>query len=249
MANLNAAANAMKNDPWKQAQQRHYDAGGRVGRTRILERFLRRRRAVLDAAVPWPATGAVLDVGCGEGQFLEYLFLPRGYRLFGLDLSEGNVAACRARLPDAHVTQGDAEQLPYAADQFDVVFVNGVFHHVKQDLGMAAELVRVARPGGWLAIIEPNRRNPLYAAVALAQRHERGLLRFDARRLFAFLAPRLEQAQLVPFSHFDFPFYGFPPAWLEPAVDRLQRGRPRTGLHTHFLLVGRKPGAEPCAAS
>ena len=54
------------------------------------------------------------------------------------------------------VVCGDATQLPFADGSFDGVVASEVLEHVPDDVGALAELVRVLRPGGALAITVPS---------------------------------------------------------------------------------------------
>ena len=225
-------------------QKQVYEDYQRVAKAepRILKRFVERRRLLLTECFPWPASGAVLDVGCGEGVFLAGLFGSRGFTRFGLDLTRMNCIVTCQRIPDARVTQGDAESLPFADNSFNIVFVNGVFHHVAGRAKMANELVRVTTSNGWIIVIEPNRFNPLYAALTLLKRHERGLLSFDAGHLVEIMKPQLLNTCVRAFNHFDFPYYHLPPRFLEAFVDLLHNKLPSGLLSTHILFVGQKAG-------
>jgi demethylmenaquinone methyltransferase/2-methoxy-6-polyprenyl-1,4-benzoquinol methylase len=75
------------------------------------------------AALP-PAR--VLDVACGTGYLTQHL---RG-DVVGLDQSAGMVELAAARLPDAHVVQGDAVPLPFADGEFDRVFTGHFYGHL-----------------------------------------------------------------------------------------------------------------------
>src|SRR5687768_11934276 len=63
-----------------------------------------------------------LDVGCGTGALTVALAEALGGgSVAGIDPSERFVTACRARVPDADVRLGTAEELPWDNDEFDVV--------------------------------------------------------------------------------------------------------------------------------
>lgn len=98
-----------------------------------------------------PPGTRLLDVGCGAGQ----LTLPaaaRGIDVTGLDLAANLVEQARARAAAAglavRVDQGDCENLPYADASFDVVLsLIGAMFAPRPEL-VAAEMLRVCRPGG-----------------------------------------------------------------------------------------------------
>ena len=95
----------------------------------------------------------VLEVSCGRGggaSFVSRAYAPR--RVVGLDLSGENVrlANSRSRRPGVEFRVGNAEQLEFADQSFDVV-INIEASHLYDDRGrFFAEALRVLRPGGHL---------------------------------------------------------------------------------------------------
>jgi len=93
----------------------------------------------------------MLDVGCGAGQ-IAIPAAKAGVRVTGLDLATNLVEQARARAKaagvDARFDEGDAEVLPYADASFDLVvsLIGAMF--APQPERVAAELIRVCRPGG-----------------------------------------------------------------------------------------------------
>src|SRR5262249_58013364 len=67
----------------------------------------------------------------------------------------------------------DGALLPFCGGSFDAVFVRDVLHHVPDRSAVLNEAVRILKPGGRLTLIEPNRRNPLIAFMAVAIPEER----------------------------------------------------------------------------
>jgi SAM-dependent methyltransferase len=97
----------------------------------------------------------LLDVGCGAGQ-LALIAARAGARVTGCDIATNwlEKARTRAALEGLEVTfeEGDAESLPYDDGQFDaVVSLIGAMFAPRPDL-VAAELTRVCRPGGMIAM-------------------------------------------------------------------------------------------------
>ena len=93
----------------------------------------------------------MLDVGCGTGQ-LAILAAGQGIRATGLDIAANLVEQARARAAlgglEVSVDQGDAESLPYEDASFDVlVSLFGAMFAPRPEL-VAAEMVRVCKPGG-----------------------------------------------------------------------------------------------------
>jgi SAM-dependent methyltransferase len=104
----------------------------------------------------------VLDVGCGFG--LETLRLARlvapDGAVTGIDLSTDFIAEARRRAAAAglavDLVPGDAEALPFPDDAFDITRAERVLIYLDRPDRALAELVRVTRPGGRIAVIEPD---------------------------------------------------------------------------------------------
>ena len=96
-----------------------------------------------------------LDVGCGTGA-LSQTILDRAapHSLIGIDLSDGFLARARAVVADprAEFRIGDAQALPVGDHVFDTVVSGLAINFVPDVAKAAAELVRVACPGGTVAV-------------------------------------------------------------------------------------------------
>lgn len=118
----------------------------------------------------------VLDAGCGNGIFTQRL--ARVARsVVGLDLS-AHMLGCN---PHPVRVQGSALALPFAERAFDVVFEANLLHHLPDPAPALRELARCS--ARYLALIEPNRWNPLMFAFGLLVKAERGTLRSSRRGL------------------------------------------------------------------
>jgi SAM-dependent methyltransferase len=95
-----------------------------------------------------------LDVGCGNGAFTELLMQRCApAETHGVDPSPAQLAFARTR-PGAHGAQfheGDAMALPFAENRFDAASMALVIFFVPEPAKGVAEMVRVVRPGGWIA--------------------------------------------------------------------------------------------------
>jgi SAM-dependent methyltransferase len=96
-----------------------------------------------------------LDVGCGTGALAEAAaerFAPK--RLAGIDPSASFLDFARRRLgrAGAELRQADAQDLPFGAAEFDRVVSGLVLNFVPDQPRAAAEMARVARPGGEVAL-------------------------------------------------------------------------------------------------
>lgn len=102
-----------------------------------------------------PAGTQVLDIGCGAGQTAIPL-AKRGAQVTGVDIASNLILAARARAAQAGVDvrfdEGDAEELPYPSQSFDLVLsLIGAMFAPRPDL-VASEMLRVCRPGGTLVM-------------------------------------------------------------------------------------------------
>ncbi len=94
-----------------------------------------------------------LDVGCGPGALTAVLVAELGAEMVSaVDPSESFVAAVRERLPGVDVRAGSAEALPWPDGGFDCVAAQLVVHFMGDPVAGMAEMARVARPGGTVAV-------------------------------------------------------------------------------------------------
>jgi SAM-dependent methyltransferase len=95
----------------------------------------------------------VLDVGCGKGRhiFLSAQFQAR--EAVGIDLSDAVESAFQntRHLPNVHVVQADAYNLPFA-DPFDLAYSIGVLHHLPDPKQGFLSMNKHVKPGGRIAI-------------------------------------------------------------------------------------------------
>jgi SAM-dependent methyltransferase len=116
--------------------------------------------AVLDL-LPVAAEAEVLDVGAGTGKLTRVL-ARRYRRVLAVEPLDGMRAILQRVLPDVEAHAGTAEQIPLADASVDAVFAGQAFHWFANDEAVA-EMARVLRPGGSLALVwnEPHGRSPL----------------------------------------------------------------------------------------
>jgi ubiquinone/menaquinone biosynthesis C-methylase UbiE len=122
----------------------------------------RNRRAVLDR-LEFSGRGRVLEVSIGPGVNLPYLMdAPGAGEVFGLDLSPGQLRQCqrlcRRRGWSVDLFLANAEQLPFRNDSFDFVFHIGGINFFNDKRAAIEAMIRVARPGTKIMIIDEHER-------------------------------------------------------------------------------------------
>lgn len=116
-------------------------------------------REIVDCIEDGIADGAeVVDIGCGVGDLLAEVrrCRPR-VAVAGLDFSQKAVDAAATTFPGGRFVQHVIDRtLPYDTAAFDVVLCTDVLEHLERPRAIAAELVRICRPGGMVVIVVPD---------------------------------------------------------------------------------------------
>jgi ubiquinone/menaquinone biosynthesis C-methylase UbiE len=103
-------------------------------------------------------TKTVVDVGTGTG-FVAAGLAPRVRQVVALDLSPAMLETARDNLrrlkvDNVDLREADIHALPLADDSVDAAVANMVLHHAQDPVVMLAEMARVTRRGGWVAITD-----------------------------------------------------------------------------------------------
>lgn len=104
------------------------------------------------------ATDAVLDVACGAGG-VACAAARTARHVTGIDLTPAMIERAKALQAEVGLTNlawhvGDVARLPFPADQFDVVVTRYSLHHVLQPAAVVAEMARVCKPSGRVAVAD-----------------------------------------------------------------------------------------------
>ena len=137
-----AAFNAFEAAGW-QRKAAAYDAFFATVTSRVVD-------PLLDAAEVADGT-RVLDVATGPG-YVAARAAGRGARVTAVDVAPAMVALVHRRHPQVDVQEADAERLPFLRASFDAVVSNFGLLHFGRPERAAAELARVAAPGGRVAL-------------------------------------------------------------------------------------------------
>ena len=186
----------------------------------------RRLRMIVEAAGE-RAKGAVLDDGCGIGAYLERLG-SEASRACGIEFDLERAVAAGRRLGQALaggavIACARGERMPFAASTFDLVLSHEVIEHVLDDRAAIAEIVRVLKPGGRLALFTPNRGYPFETHGV----YFRNRYRFGNIPLVNYL-PRRWRDKLAPHVR----------AYSARDLNRLLDGLPIHRIHQDILFGG-----------
>jgi ubiquinone/menaquinone biosynthesis C-methylase UbiE len=152
LARIRAAYERRKRDV---PADRYSDANPRAA---IFQRELELRlRELLRRKCPEPLSAQrILDVGCGEGRWLRS-FAQWGSaadNLAGIDLLPERIAAAREASPaGVRLICGSAGELPFTDSNLDIVLCMNVMSSILEGglrAAIAAEMLRVLRPGGFV---------------------------------------------------------------------------------------------------
>jgi SAM-dependent methyltransferase len=110
------------------------------------------RRDVVRGLVRGVRPGRAVDVGSGSGGNSQVL-ASLGWSVTALEHSPAAAELTAAR--GVAVVRGDARQLPFADESFDLVMSTDVWEHIEDDECVAQEAFRVCRPGGRLLVAVP----------------------------------------------------------------------------------------------
>lgn len=114
----------------------------------------------------FPNNSKVIDIGCGDGANVAFL-RSKGINATGVDLSGNLIKRGKERYPELQdlVFEGDALNLHFPDNTFDVAVMIGVLHHIHlcDDQKRAVlEALRIVKNNGFIIIRECNLINPFF---------------------------------------------------------------------------------------
>lgn len=114
-------------------------------------------REIIGGSVRWLEAsegGRLLDVGCGNGSFLDKM-RQLGWEVAGVEPDGEAVAIARERL-GLEIFKGALDEARFPDESFDAITMNHVIEHVPDPIGLLKECYRIMKLNGRLTIIIPN---------------------------------------------------------------------------------------------
>ncbi len=110
------------------------------------------------AGLPLDKDAKVLDVAAGTGHLSRTMAL-HVREVVAIDITPEMLDVARAETAKAGLTnitieEGDAAQLPYADNEFDLVASRLAIHHFDEPIVQLREMVRVCKPGSKVAVVD-----------------------------------------------------------------------------------------------
>jgi 2-polyprenyl-3-methyl-5-hydroxy-6-metoxy-1,4-benzoquinol methylase len=129
-----------------------------------------------------PEGGKVLDIGCGNGRFLNYLAETRNVKAFGIEM-EGKSAERAAKLPSVNMLLGSFEEMEVSESDFDFFSMIHVIEHLKYPYKAIEKGIGLLKSEASVYIAYPN------IASRQAQKHQGAWLHLDPPRHLNFIPP------------------------------------------------------------
>jgi SAM-dependent methyltransferase len=111
----------------------------------------RERKAAL---TPYKASGALLDLGCSSGSFLEFM-RSEPWKLYGIEMSKDSADIAEAA-SGAEIFVGDILKAPFGRESFDVITCFDVLEHLYEPRLVLAKVGEWLKPGGIFYVLVPN---------------------------------------------------------------------------------------------
>ncbi len=111
------------------------------------------RPRIVNEVIPWVPNGKLLDIGCGNGEYLLRM-KSIGWQCTGVEFNDQAASICRKHNLD--VFQGDLATANFDDASFDFVTAHHLIEHVPDPHALMKQIARITRPGGFVLIRTPN---------------------------------------------------------------------------------------------
>ena len=98
--------------------------------------------------------GKLLDVGCGNGNFLKTM-QDKGWEVRGTDFDTQAINFAKEKY-GVTVDLGDLRNINYPENSFDAITLNNVIEHLPNPVDVLEECKRILKPNGHLVVVTPN---------------------------------------------------------------------------------------------
>ena len=156
------------------------------------------------------ATTRILDAGCGDGQFLEYL-ASRGYsKIVGYEIDPRRLAHARQR---GSAVFPNMEAATRELKAFDFIFMWHVYEHIPEPLAVLRRLLACLSPSGTLIVSVPNHRslqNLLFGFYSSLTDYHRHIWYLD-EQYFSWLTHEIGdfEARRLPEFNFEYEIFSW----------------------------------------
>lgn len=120
---------------------------------KILDYFRSKRANLVVNHTQSPAK--VLDIGCGNGQFLQYILRNKGYEAYGIEMAGGS-AERAAQIEGIQLKVGVLEEGDFPEHYFDAITLFHVFEHLTEPIQTLEIIQKILKPNGILVLSFPN---------------------------------------------------------------------------------------------
>lgn len=119
----------------------------------VPEITITRYQQILSKLEPFKKTGKILDIGCGEGFFLQEA-LCNGWEAHGTEFADMYIPLCESK--GIRMQQGQLDVRKYPEGSFDVITWFEVIEHINYPMVELANIHKLLRPGGMVYVTTPN---------------------------------------------------------------------------------------------
>ncbi len=190
----------------------------------------------------------VIDIGCGDGTNVKFL-KDKGINIIGVDFSDKLIKRGKERYSELKdlLYQGDALNLNFSDNTFDIAVMIGVLHHIhsrNEQVAAIQEAFRVVKDDGVVVIRECNLINPVFRVFwnyifPLTAKIDRfgGENWISAKKLSEIFSGTVEKKDYFTFIP------NFSPHFLLPIAMKIEEFLEKTffkKLSAHYVVILRK---------